>query len=160
MTGRLDGTDKLLARLRALRDGRAIMHQLALDTTREAKLMVPRKTATLARSIAPYRVNAREAVVRASAHYAAYVERGTRPHVIRPRNAKALRFPARGVSTTLAGRVRASEARKLGRGAYTFARSVNHPGTKAKPYLLPAARKAAAGRGLENLVIKLWNDAA
>lgn len=41
---------------------------------------------------------------------------GTRPHIIRPRNASALMF-------TVNGRV-------------VFAAKVNHPGTRANPYLL------------------------
>lgn len=42
--------------------------------------------------------------------------KGTRPHVILPRNARALRF-------TVAG------------GDVVFAKRVNHPGTRANPYL-------------------------
>ncbi len=50
-------------------------------------------------------------------NYALAVEEGTRPHVIRPVNAKALWWP----------------------GLDHPVMSVNHPGTKARPYLIPAA---------------------
>lgn len=59
--------------------------------------------------------------------YAGYVNDGTRPHVIRPRRARALRF-------RVGGRV-------------VYARLVNHPGTRAKPFLDRALREVAAARG-------------
>lgn len=59
--------------------------------------------------------------------YAAYVNDGTRPHIIRPRNAQALRF-------MVGGRV-------------VYARVVHHPGTRARPFLDRALREAAASRG-------------
>lgn len=55
--------------------------------------------------------------------YAQAVHDGTRPHVILPRRASVLRFPSRG--------------------SIVFARRVNHPGTRAYPFLrdaLPAAK--------------------
>lgn len=55
------------------------------------------------------------------------VNDGTRPHIIRPRRARALRF-------TVNGRV-------------VFARVVNHPGTKPRPFLDRALREVAAQRG-------------
>lgn len=59
--------------------------------------------------------------------YAGFVNDGTRPHVIRPRRAKALRF-------TVGGRV-------------VFAKVVNHPGQRAQPFLDRALREVAAQRG-------------
>lgn len=55
--------------------------------------------------------------------HARYHHDGTRPHQIRPVRAKMLRF-------TVAG------------GQVVFARVVNHPGTKANPYLVDAAKAA------------------
>lgn len=46
---------------------------------------------------------------------AIFIERGTRPHVIRARNARALRFE--------------------GAGGTVYAKSVNHPGTRPNPVL-------------------------
>jgi hypothetical protein len=59
--------------------------------------------------------------------YAQMVHDGTRPHVIRPRNAQVLRF-------------------RVG-GQVVFARVVNHPGTRAQPFLDRALREVAASRG-------------
>jgi hypothetical protein len=51
--------------------------------------------------------------------YAAAIDRGARPHVIRPRRAKMLRFVAGG--------------------GVVFARKVNHPGNRAYRFLYRAA---------------------
>lgn len=59
--------------------------------------------------------------------YASFVNDGTRPHVIRPRTAQALRF-------VVGGRV-------------VFARVVHHPGTRPRPFLDRALREVAAPRG-------------
>jgi hypothetical protein len=54
--------------------------------------------------------------VGAARHYSLMHHEGTRPHVIRPKNAKVLRFVNK-------------------RGDVVFARSVNHPGTRPNRYL-------------------------
>jgi bacteriophage HK97-gp10 putative tail-component len=59
--------------------------------------------------------------------YASMVNDGTRPHVIRPKNASVLRFE-------VGGRV-------------VYARVVHHPGTRARPFLDRAVREVTAGRG-------------
>lgn len=59
--------------------------------------------------------------------YAPFVNDGTRPHVIRPKNARALRF-------VVGGQV-------------VFAKVVHHPGARAKPFLDRAVREVTAGRG-------------
>lgn len=56
------------------------------------------------------------------APYALFVHWGTRPHVIRAKHKKALRWPAGG--------------------AFRFAKGVKHPGAKADPWLVRAARQA------------------
>lgn len=56
------------------------------------------------------------------APYAYYVHWGTRPHVIRPKNKKALRWPAGG--------------------KFRFAKKVHHPGYKGDPWLVRAAAQA------------------
>lgn len=86
----------------------------------KARQDVPVRTGNLGRSIredpqrfaGPLRVTGG---VTATARYAVFVHEGTRPHVIRPRQARALRF-------------------KIG-GRIVFARSVNHPGQRAQPFL-------------------------
>jgi hypothetical protein len=54
--------------------------------------------------------------------YARFVEGPTRPHFIRPKRAKALRFRVNG--------------------RVVFARKVLHPGTPAMPFMAPALRPA------------------
>lgn len=51
--------------------------------------------------------------------YGDYVHEGTPPHVIRPKDKKALRWP--------------------GENGFIFAKRVHHPGTKADPFLYEAA---------------------
>jgi hypothetical protein len=69
------------------------------------------------------RSDAREVEWYNGAPQALFLEEGTRPHVIRPRNARALRW--------------------FGPGGPIFARSVRHPGTRAQPWLEPAIRDNA-----------------
>lgn len=93
----------------------------------QAKLNVPVRTGNLGRSIqedpivfsGPFRAISG---VTATANYAAAVHEGTRPHVIRARNAKALKFPGPD-------------------GRPIFRRSVNHPGTRPRPFLRNAAEQ-------------------
>lgn len=59
--------------------------------------------------------------------YAEAVHNGARPHIIRPKNAKALRF-------RINGRV-------------VYARVVHHPGTKGKPFLDRALREVLRPAG-------------
>ncbi len=61
--------------------------------------------------------------------YASFVHDGTRPHVIRPRRARALRF-------TIGGRV-------------VFAARVNHPGTRPNRFLDRALQQVSRREGLE-----------
>lgn len=70
-------------------------------------------------SLGPFRV---VSGITSHAPYSVFVHQGTAPHVIRPRNAAALRF-------------------KVG-GATVFASSVNHPGTRARPFLTNAVARA------------------
>jgi len=56
------------------------------------------------------------------APHAVFVHWGTRPHDIRPRQKRALRWASGG--------------------AFRFAKKVRHPGTKADPWLVRAAREA------------------
>ena len=51
--------------------------------------------------------------------YAVFLERGTRPHTVKARSGKALRF--------------------IGPSGDVYRRSIQHPGTKARPFMRPAA---------------------
>lgn len=66
-------------------------------------------------------------IVEYVAKYAAAVNDGSGPHVIRPRRRKALKFEVNGQTV--------------------FAKSVRHPGTRAQPFLTDAAQSVAAANG-------------
>lgn len=110
---------------RQLRDVlQARMESLQRRVANQARQDVPVKTGHLGRSVregairfvGPLTV---EGSVEATASYAAAVHEGARPHVIRPRTAKALRFEVGGRTV--------------------FAKMVRHPGMKARPFLRNAA---------------------
>lgn len=74
------------------------------------------RTGQLAQSIGWRPAGNGSAEVYANAEYAGFIENGTRPHVIRPRSGRALRFP-------------------IGGGAgFGFARVINHPGSRPHPF--------------------------
>lgn len=153
MSGRLEGGKELQRRLKALQDTEPILRQIQITAVREAKDRVPRKTGFLARSIHPGTLGRTFAIVEASAPYAAFVELGTRAHVIRPRNASVLAWPASSSGRRLSGR------RRTNAGPLIFAKLVHHPGTKPFPYLLPGAIAAVKRAGIDPIV-QAWNRAA
>lgn len=171
---RLTGTRELQARLRALQNlGPKVMTTLGLQTVREAKLLAAphRKTSNLEHSIHIAAQTPTFVLVVASAKYAAFLEFGTRAHIIRPRNGKALFFASQRVTTarfgagailktTATGRLSAASLRKYGNAAFQYAKVVHHPGTKAAPFLAPAAREAVQTVGLADIVVQTWNTAA
>lgn len=145
----IKGMGALLRRLDALHEPRPVLRALQLSTIHEAQALAPRKTGFLQRNIAPGPVTSTYAVVLSKAPYAAPVEFGSRPHVIRPKKARVLAW---GGSRTLSGRL------SKGSKADHFAREVHHPGNKAQPHLIPGAKRAIAG--LRDIVVKTWNSAA
>ena len=159
----MTGGDALMKRLKAIDDPHALLRKLQLDTVAEAKRLVPRKTGNLGRSIAPGAFSGRSALVVAAMPYAAFVELGTRPHEIRPRNGRVLAWPASGAGRKLTGSPRKAMYSKAGAarlGGWAFAAVVHHPGTKPKPFLLPGAREALRRNGLRDTTVSLWNGAA
>lgn len=138
-----------MARLRAMGHTNVEMKALQLSAIREAKLLVHRKTGHLGRSIVPGTVTKDHAVIEARTPYAATLEFGSKPHIIRPRKAKVLAWGGtRRLSGTLA----------KGSSPTHFARIVHHPGTKPYPYLIPGAKKAL--QGLKDVIVRTWNEAA
>lgn len=107
---------------------------LARRISAQAKTNVPVRSGFLGRSIqedpivfsGPFRVTTG---VTATADYAAAVHDGTRPHVIRAKNGKALAFPGSN-------------------GQTIFRRSVNHPGTRPRPFLRNAVDQVLRSDGL------------
>lgn len=144
MTGmsiQIKGLKELHRRLDALDDLGPLMRDIALSAVAEEKRLSPVKTGNLRRSINVGRVTDRSAEVIARAEYAAYVEFGTKPHEIRPRNRRALSWKGRG-------------------GKAVFAKYVRHPGTRAQPFMIPGAQKALEGTNLRERIYNLWNRAA
>ena len=115
---------------------------LAVDIVAEdAKLRAPDKTGELKQSIGTrvagkFAADTLTGVVSAGAPHALPVEDGTRPHVIRPKHRRALRFPVIG-----------------GPGGFAFAKKVDHPGTAPKPFLEPALDSKA------DEIVDLFRDA-
>lgn len=68
-----------------------------------------------------------------------YVDEGTRPHTIRARRAKVLRFMAGARAKTTPGSLRSGSG---GGGEATFRRSVQHPGSKARGFSKLVAQRA------------------
>lgn len=96
-----------------------------------AKILAPVDTGRLRASI---RVERRSTfglrqrwTVGSDVAYAPMVNDGTKPHIIRPKRAKALRFKAGGKTL--------------------FAKVVHHPGTRARPFLDRALTDVARSRG-------------
>lgn len=150
----LTGDKALQARLSALSKAPPeMLREIAIRGVAEAKHMVPRRTGNLGRTIRIGSVSRSAVEIRAggteSVGYAAAVELGSRAHVILPKRRKALAW---GGSRTLGGRLRS------GSQATNFAKRVNHPGTKAQPFLRPGLAKALSIVGLGDLV-KIWNKA-
>jgi hypothetical protein len=103
----------------------------ARQVVARAKVLAPVDTGRLRSSI---RVERRSFLgfrsrwtIGSDVEYADMVHDGTRPHIIRPRRAKALRF-------------------RVG-GQVVFAKVVRHPGTRARPFLDRALREVSARLG-------------
>lgn len=100
-------------------EARNIVARSTLNAESEAKLRAPVQTGNLRSSIGSrFTNNGLTGIVEATAAHAAFVEFNTRPHIIRAKRAKYLRF-------------------KKG-GQYHFRKSVKHPGTTAQPFMRPA----------------------
>lgn len=159
MSLNVSGDEALVRRLAAVGDvrrtNRAILTRWRIRTTQLAKVNVAphKRTGTLQRSIGPGELSDTRATVRATAAHAGYLEFGTRPHVIRPRNRRVLAWSDQPGATRLSGSMR------TGFRPNVFARLVNHPGTAASPFLAPAARQALSEIDAEP-IIEAWNGAA
>lgn len=110
---------------------RSELETAARQVMNRAKVLAPVDTGRLRASI---RVESRRTLTLRSVYtigsdveYADMVHNGTRPHTIRPKNAQVLRF-------RVGGRV-------------VYAKVVQHPGTRPRPFLDRALREVAASRG-------------
>ncbi len=151
----LQGGPQLEARLTAMGGApKQMLADVGLEAVAMAKILVPRRTGNLGRTIRLGTVSSTAVEVKAGGSrevgYAAAVEFGSRARVIVPVRASVLAW---GGPRTLGGRLRS------GGRATNFARRVRHPGTRAQPYLFPGFERALRALGLETIV-KAWNRAA
>ena len=99
-----------------------LITRLADFAYEEMRRRAPVRTGKLRRSIEK-RVGRLKAEIGPTVPYAVFVERGTRPHIITPVRAQALRF-------------------EIG-GEVVFAKLVRHPGTKPQPFVRETAEETA-----------------
>ena len=118
---------RLGLKIEALPDGlrrkirRFVSDKLADYAVKAMKEKAPKRTGKLRKSIRKVQ-RGFEAYVFPTVPYALYVEYGTRPHLIRPVRAQALRFETRT-------------------GKIVFTRLVRHPGTKPRPFIRETAEE-------------------
>ena len=157
---KLVGYEGAHRRLEAITDRRGLLKELQVRTIEESKLLVPRKTGNLGRSIVPGAILGDSAWVHANANYAAFVELGTAPHDIPKGGGRTfMTWPAnasQGGTQRLSGKARTRKGKKVGPQIVAF--KVHHPGTKAQPFLMPGA-KAAVGSVGRDFIIDRWNKA-
>lgn len=117
------------------------VNRIMLLALRAAKLRAPnqmgRLVTSLTTSVTPSGDGV-QGVLGTDVRYARYVEEGTAPHLIRPRNAKALSWLGRRVTGARLVSTRRGSVLAGGRLRTTsriFARVVHHPGTAARPFL-------------------------
>lgn len=164
----LEGSRDLQNKLIALQNGTAnvmILRQMGTEVVSRAKDKVPQKTRNLHRTIRVDEVNEAQQTVRVVAGstngkvgYAQYVEFGTKPHVIVPKPGRRGRN-GRPAALAWGGDRRLSGNLRSGARPTNFAARVNHPGTRPRPYLIPAAEETVRSIRLAPTVIKVWNDA-
>lgn len=199
---RIAGDRDLMRKFAALRSGQAseiILGRFGTLAVQYARQNAHRfrKTGNLENSIRVLDVDVKRQTVRVGAGgtrmianavtggtinsgYAAHVEFGTRPHLIKPRRKKVLFFPSQhalnanraqlrgtpgfvpsgSVRRRLTGNATNATTARFGTLAYQYAMVVKHPGTKPQPYLIPGAREALRQVGLADAVVKTWNDAS
>ena len=165
----LEGSADLQKKLIALQNGTAnerILRLLGNEVVSRAKQNVPQKTRNLHRTIRVDEVDERTQTVRVVAGstngkvgYAQYVEFGTKPHVIVPKPGRKGRN-GRPAALAWGGARRLSGNLRSGSRPTNFAYRVNHPGTRPRPYLIPAAQETLRSVRLAPELVKVWNDAS
>lgn len=114
------------------------LFRVGSETANEAKKIAPYKTGNLKKDIQVISVNDKSVTIGNTtlASYAKFVHYGTKPHIIKAKKAKAL-------------------ANKNGK---VFGKKVNHPGTKANPYLKNAFENYIKSGGLARAKSALANE--
>ena len=103
-------------------------NEIAIGILNDARDYAPVDFGNLRRQIIINWITPTHAKIISNANYSSYMEFGTKPHVIKPKVKKALRW----------------SSGKKGSKSYTvsFSKYVNHPGTTAIPYMTPARNNA------------------
>jgi hypothetical protein len=152
------GTKSLIRRLNAIgemADTEALKDwQVKTTILAKEKHRPNKKTGTTARSIQPADISRDEARVEAGGA-AVFLEFGTAPHTITPRNGRFLVFAPNAANRRLSGAPRKGTSRS----DLVFARRVNHPGTKPYPFMVPAGEEARDDIWTKDGAIKRWNKA-
>jgi len=112
-----------------------LIQRLADYAEAEMRNRAPVRTGVLRASIQKT-VGEKEAQIGPTVPYAMFVEYGTRPHEIRPVNARALRF-------------------EMG-GGTVFATLVRHPGTRPQPFIRETAE--AVKSQVEPVFREIWGE--
>jgi hypothetical protein len=161
MSGEVQGMRGLNRRLDAISNPaqrRYILGRIGLEAVRYSKLEAPRRTSNLSRTIRLGTVTDTSVEIVAGGMggvgYARAVHEGARPHKIRPRHKRVLRWPRNAGDRTLGGRARA------GTTDFIFAGEVNHPGNKPNRFIIRGIVRALGQGALRKQVIKAWNGAA
>ncbi|MCR8679240.1 MULTISPECIES: HK97 gp10 family phage protein [Campylobacter] len=113
------------------------LFRVGTETANEAKTIAPYKTGNLKKDIKVISYSHKKVIVGNTklAPYAKFVHFGTKPHIIKAKNKKVL--AAKG---------------KI------FGKKVNHPGTKASPYLKNALDSYIKGEGFTRAKSALVRD--
>jgi len=128
-----------------------------IRTVGYAKVLAPKRSGHLKRTIHPGILEATRATVEVDAVYAAAHEFGSGLHG--PNHAYYIIKPVKGKWLAWGGARRLTGSLRTGAQATNFARVVHHPGVKPHPYLVPAAEKAQKEAGLDTIVTS-WNNGA
>lgn len=136
----LQGARQLRRRLKAIKTVfKPVGKRWADETASLAKRYVPKRTGKTAASIRRKNASQKKATVQA-VYTAQILSKGSKPHVIRPRKARAMKFNA-------GGRV-------------VFTKKVNHRGHKGNDFARRAASDALDRNPMVQELIELWNGAA
>lgn len=136
----LKGSRELRRRLKAIRTVfKPVGKTWAEKTVHLAASRVEVKTGKTRASIRVKNASMRKAAVEAKGG-ARFLEAGTKAHIIRPKRFRALKWNASGQPM--------------------FAKKVNHPATKAKPFLRRSGRDVLEQSDMLQELLKLWNQAA
>ncbi|CDF65223.1 HK97-gp10 family putative phage morphogenesis protein [Campylobacter fetus] len=115
------------------------MFKVGAEVVNDSKAIAPFKTGNLKKDIQVFKADQTSVTIGNSklAPYAKFVHFGTKPHIIRVKKAKALANKKAGLC---------------------FGKQVNHPGTKAQPYLEDGLNNYISSSGLARAKEDLAKD--